>query len=180
MGEQNNQPIFTIEKLYVKDLSLEVPGAPQIYRQREAPQVDVSMNNASKRIEDGHYEVVINITISAKLKEKTVFLVEAAYGGVFQIRNVPDRLHRRLKARAAMAGMSLSSYLLGELRGVADRPTVRDWDGLAGDALDDALNAFAWELGGSDDIHASARYRRDMVRTLGRQVIEEARAACRS
>lgn len=90
MSEQNNQPIFTIEKLYVKDLSLEVPGAPQIYRQREAPQVDVSMNNASKRIEDGHYEVVINITISAKLKEKTVFLVEAAYGGVFQIRNVPD------------------------------------------------------------------------------------------
>jgi preprotein translocase subunit SecB len=90
MGEQNNQPIFTIEKLYVKDLSLEVPGAPQIYRQREAPQVDVSMNNAGKRIEEGHYEVVINITITAKLKDKTVFLVEAAYGGVFQIRNVPD------------------------------------------------------------------------------------------
>lgn len=90
MGEQNNQPIFTIEKLYVKDLSLEVPDAPQIYRQREAPQVDVSMNNAGKRIEEGHYEVVINITITAKLKDKTVFLVEAAYGGVFQIRNVPD------------------------------------------------------------------------------------------
>ncbi len=90
MGEQNNQPVFTIEKLYVKDLSLEVPGAPQIYRQREAPQVDVSMNNAGKRIDDGHFEVVINITITAKLKEQTVFLVEAAYGGVFQIRNVPE------------------------------------------------------------------------------------------
>ena len=90
MGEQNTQPVFTIEKLYVKDLSLEVPGAPQIYRQREAPQVDVSMNNASKRIEEGHYEVVINITITAKVKDKTVFLVETAYGGVFQIRNVPD------------------------------------------------------------------------------------------
>jgi preprotein translocase subunit SecB len=90
MGEQNNQPVFTIEKLYVKDLSLEVPDAPQIFRQREAPQVEVSMNNASNRIDDGHYEVVINITITAKLKEKTVFLVETAYGGVFQIRNVPD------------------------------------------------------------------------------------------
>jgi preprotein translocase subunit SecB len=90
MGEQNNQPVFTIEKLYVKDLSLEVPGAPQIFREREAPQVDVSMNNAANRIDDGHFEVVINITITAKLKDKTVFLVETAYGGVFQIRNVPE------------------------------------------------------------------------------------------
>ena len=90
MGEQNNQPVFTIEKLYVKDLSLEVPGAPQIFREREAPQVDVSMNNAANRIDDGHFEVVINITITAKIKDKTVFLVETAYGGVFQIRNVPE------------------------------------------------------------------------------------------
>ena len=64
--------------------------------------------------------------------------------------------------------------------GIADRPAVRDWDGLDGDALDDALNAFAWELGGTDDIHATARYRREMVRTLGRRAIEQARDACRS
>lgn len=88
--EQSNQAVFSIEKLYVKDLSVEVPGAPQIYREREAPQVDVSMNNAGKSISDGYYEVVINLTVTAKLKEKTVFLVEVAYGGVFQIRNVPD------------------------------------------------------------------------------------------
>ena len=88
--EQANQPQFSIEKLYVKDLSLEVPGAPQVYREREAPQVDVSMNNAGKGIGDGYYEVVINLTVTAKLNDKTVFLVEVAYGGVFQIRNVPD------------------------------------------------------------------------------------------
>ena len=87
--EKDNQPVFSIEKLYVKDLSVEVPGAPQIYREREAPQVDVSMNNAGKAISEGYYEVVINLTVTAKLKEKTVFLVEVAYGGVFQIRNVP-------------------------------------------------------------------------------------------
>jgi len=92
MSEQqtSNQAVFSIEKLYVRDLSLEVPGAPQIYREREAPQVDVSMSNSGKTISDGYYEVVINITVTAKLKEKTVFLVEVAYGGVFQIRNVPD------------------------------------------------------------------------------------------
>ena len=87
--EKDNQPVFSIEKLYVKDLSVEVPGAPQIYREREAPQVDVSMNNAGKAISEGYYEVVINLTVTAKLKEKTVFLVEVAYGGVLQIRNVP-------------------------------------------------------------------------------------------
>ena len=61
--------------------------------------------------------------------------------------------------------------------GVADRPAVRSFDGLDGSALDDALNALAWELGGADDIHASARYRREMVRRIGRKVIEDARNA---
>ena len=70
--EKDNQPVFSIEKLYVKDLSVEVPGAPQIYREREAPQVDVSMNNAGKAISDGYYEVVINLTVTAKLKEMAV------------------------------------------------------------------------------------------------------------
>lgn len=45
---------------------------------------------------------------------------------MIQIRNVPDALHRRLKARAALAGMSLSDYLLHEVRGVAERPTLDD------------------------------------------------------
>jgi 2-furoyl-CoA dehydrogenase FAD binding subunit len=63
--------------------------------------------------------------------------------------------------------------------GLADKPAVREWGELDGDALDDALNDFAWDLGGSDDIHASARYRREMVRRLGKKVIAEARrCAC--
>lgn len=63
--------------------------------------------------------------------------------------------------------------------GVADRPTARDFPALDGAALDDALNDFAWSLGAGDDVHATARYRRDLVRKLGRKVLEEA-AACRS
>ena len=62
--------------------------------------------------------------------------------------------------------------------GVAARPMARDWQDLDGDALDDALNDFAWELGATDDHHASAKYRRELVRRIGRAVIEEARA-CR-
>lgn len=59
--------------------------------------------------------------------------------------------------------------------GIADRPTVREWDRIDDKDLPDALNDFAWDLGGSDDIHASARYRREMVRRLGGKLIQEAR-----
>jgi len=54
---------------------------------------------------------------------------------------------------------------------------VRDWPGLADGEIDDALNDFAWDLGGTDDAHATATYRRELVRRLGRRVIEEARNA---
>jgi len=74
--------------------------------------------------------------------------------------------------------VSNGSVRLG-VGGVADTPAVRTWNDLAEDAIDDALNEFAWELGGFDDIHASASYRRRLVRRLGRRAIEEARA-CRS
>lgn len=58
--------------------------------------------------------------------------------------------------------------------GVAEKPTVRDWTELPKDEMDDALNDFAWDLGGTDDLHATATYRRELVRRLGRQMIEEA------
>jgi len=79
---------------------------------------------------------------------------------------------------ALAAAVDASTIRLG-VGGVADKPAVRDWEMLEGDVLDDALNAFAWDLGGYDDIHATARYRRELVRRLGRRVIEEARS-CRS
>lgn len=89
MSEQNDKPVFSIEKLFVKDLSLEVPNAPKVYLERETPQVDVSMNNASQRIDETFFEVVLTVTVTAKANEKTIFLVEVSYGGVFQIRNIP-------------------------------------------------------------------------------------------
>lgn len=79
---------------------------------------------------------------------------------------------------AVAAVASGESVRLG-VGGVADRPTVRQWDGLADGDMDDALNELAWDMGGSDDLHASARYRRELVRRLGRRVIEEAKS-CRS
>jgi 2-furoyl-CoA dehydrogenase FAD binding subunit len=82
-------------------------------------------------------------------------------------------------AIVACAAVVDAAHMRLAIAGVADRPTARDFPILNGTALDDALNQFAWELQAGDDIHATARYRRDLVRRLGRQVLEEA-AACRA
>ncbi len=87
--EQQVQAVFTIEKIYVKDLSLEVPNAPAVFLERETPRVDVQLSTEAKAIDEGHYEVVLSVTTTATLKEKTVFLVEAKQAGIFQVRNLP-------------------------------------------------------------------------------------------
>ena len=84
-------PAFGIEKIYLKDLSLELPNAPQVFFEDNAPQVDVNMHNQASRLpHDGLFEVVLTVTVTAKVQAKTVFLVEAAQAGIFVIRNIPD------------------------------------------------------------------------------------------
>ena len=88
---QAQQPLFGIEKIYLKDLSLELPNAPQVFFEREAPQIEVNIHNeASGMAQEGLFEVVLTVTVTAKIQERTVFLVEAAQAGIFQIRNVPQ------------------------------------------------------------------------------------------
>jgi len=84
------QPVFTIEKLYVKDLSVEVPNAPAIYLEREAPQMDVNMSSESHALNEDMYNCSITVTITAKVADKVMFLVECTQGGIFQIKNVPQ------------------------------------------------------------------------------------------
>jgi preprotein translocase subunit SecB len=86
---QSTQPVFSIEKVYVKDLSLEIPNAPGIYLERDQPQVDIQLHHNSTGVEDGVYETTLTVTITAKIKDKTMFLVEAAQAGIFVCRNIP-------------------------------------------------------------------------------------------
>jgi preprotein translocase subunit SecB len=88
MSEQ--QPAFSIEKIYLKDLSLEIPNAPQVFTERESPRVDINLHNEVKMIETGVYEVTLTATVTAKHNDKTAFLVEVAQAGLFQIRNYPQ------------------------------------------------------------------------------------------
>lgn len=89
--QQQPQQVFQIEKMYVKDLSVEVPNAPQIFLERESPAIDVQLNTRSDKVGDdeGIYEAVLRVTVTAKIKDKTMFLVEAAQAGIFRIQNVP-------------------------------------------------------------------------------------------
>ncbi|PKO32290.1 MAG: protein-export chaperone SecB [Betaproteobacteria bacterium HGW-Betaproteobacteria-7] len=88
--EQNEQPVFGIEKLYVKDLSLEVPNAPEVFLEREAPQIQIQLNSGGRPVGDNVFEVVLTVTVTASIGEKTVFLVEVGQAGVFRIQNVPQ------------------------------------------------------------------------------------------
>jgi len=91
MSDEQQQPTFSIEKIYVKDLSLEIPHAPKIFMQRETPQIDVQLHNQGGMVDEGVYEIVLTVTVTAKLAEdKTLFLVEVAQAGIFQIRNIPQ------------------------------------------------------------------------------------------
>ncbi|MDD3353555.1 protein-export chaperone SecB [Zoogloea sp.] len=91
MSETAQQPVFSIEKLYVKDLSLEVPNAPQVFLEREQPQINVQLRTEGNGIDDGLFEVALSITVTAQLPEdKTIFLVEVVQAGIFQIRHVPE------------------------------------------------------------------------------------------
>lgn len=88
---ETEQAQFTIEKIYVKDLSLEIPNAPQIFLQREQPEVQVQLHTEAAAVNEGIYQCLLTVTVTAKLGEKTMFLVEAGQAGIFQIRNVPQQ-----------------------------------------------------------------------------------------
>jgi len=83
---------LSIEKIYVKDLSLENPSAPQSFQMGETPQVEVGLRTRGEQIDRDVYEVVLTITVTARAGDKTVFLVEVAQAGVFGIRGIaPDQ-----------------------------------------------------------------------------------------
>ncbi len=90
MSEQA-QPSFAIQRIYLKDLSVELPNAPQILLEQGQPQIDVQLNlHAEPIVADAIYEVAVTATVTAKLADKVLFLVEAKQAGIFEIRNVPQ------------------------------------------------------------------------------------------
>ena len=92
MPDQNtpNEPIFNIQRVYLKDLSLEQPNSPQILTETNPPAVDVSLDITADPVAEGIFEVCLTTTVTAKIADRTLFLIEAKQAGIFEIRNIDD------------------------------------------------------------------------------------------
>jgi len=88
-AQETNQPVFNIEKIYVRDLSLEIPHAPQIFLERSSPQIDVQLHTQTAQIDEAVFEVLVTTTVTSKVDEKVMFLIEAKQAGIFEVRHVP-------------------------------------------------------------------------------------------
>lgn len=90
MADDNQTPVFQIQRMYLKDLSLEQPNSPQILLEQQQPQVDINLGLNAETVADGIYEVTVTATVTTKIADKTLFLVEAKQAGIFEIRNIPQ------------------------------------------------------------------------------------------
>jgi preprotein translocase subunit SecB len=119
MSEAQNQPVFSIEKVYVKDVSLEIPNAPQVFLEQGAPSVDIQLHHNSTRVDEGVYQTLLTITVTAKSGDKTMFLVEVAQAGIFVARNIPQQ------ELDAVLGIACPNILFPYAREVVSDLTVR-------------------------------------------------------
>jgi preprotein translocase subunit SecB len=88
MADQQD-PVFQIQRVYLKEASLEQPNSPAILLEQEQPTVDIQLGVNASPVADGIYEVSVTATVQTKIKDKTVFLVEATQAGIFEVRNLP-------------------------------------------------------------------------------------------
>ncbi len=100
MADENNaasnndatgtDPVFAMQRVYLKDLSLEMPNAPQIFLEQETPNVEVSLNVGGERLAETVFEATVTVTTTTKIGDKTLYLVAATQAGIFEIANVPE------------------------------------------------------------------------------------------
>ena len=115
MAEQDNSPVFQIQRVYLKDLSLEQPNSPAILLEQEQPSVDIQLGGEANPVAEGVYEVAVTATVQTKIEDKTVFLIEAKQAGIFEIRNIPE------EQMGGVIGVACPQIIYPYLRGnVAD------------------------------------------------------------
>jgi preprotein translocase subunit SecB len=90
MTDDVKNPSFNLTRCYLKDVSLELPNAPQIFLEQGAPDTEMNLNVERQHLDGGFHEVSVQVTLSTKIGEKTLFLVEAKQAGIFTLENVPE------------------------------------------------------------------------------------------
>jgi preprotein translocase subunit SecB len=89
MSDENLQPIFQIQRVYLKGLSLEQPNSPAIFLEQEAPDIEVAVSTIAEKQDENIFETTVIITVTAKVNDKVAFLVEGKQAGIFEVRNIP-------------------------------------------------------------------------------------------
>ncbi len=87
---QEREVVFNLEKIYLKDVSYEAPHVPAIFTEKDTPEVGVQLGIEHGKLDQGLFEVILSVTVTAKLQDKVVFLTEAKQAGLFRINGVPD------------------------------------------------------------------------------------------
>ncbi len=87
---------LNIQTIYAKDVSFESPNAPEIFLQEYKPDINVNLGNATKALENDAYEVDLQVTVTSKVGEKTAFIAEVKYGGVFTVKGLDDETRARV------------------------------------------------------------------------------------
>jgi preprotein translocase subunit SecB len=82
-------PVFNIQRMYLKDLSLEQPNSPQILLDAQQPAMDINLSVSAENVTDGIFEVCVTATVTTKVAERTLFLIEAKQAGIFELRDLP-------------------------------------------------------------------------------------------
>ena len=88
--QQQQDPVFHIQRVYLKEASLEQPNSPQILLEQEQPTVDIQLGVDAQPVAEGIFEITVSATVQTKIQDRTVFLVEAKQAGIFEIRNLPE------------------------------------------------------------------------------------------
>jgi preprotein translocase subunit SecB len=89
MADENQQPVFQIQRVYLKDMSLEQPNSPGIFLEQEAPNMEVAVDVGVEQLADGVFESTVTVTLTAKAAGKVAFLIEGKQAGIFEARNIP-------------------------------------------------------------------------------------------
>jgi preprotein translocase subunit SecB len=119
MSEAPQAATFQIEKIYIKDLSLEIPHAPQVFLEQAQPQIEVRIDTGSAQFADGFHEVTVTATVTARAGDKVLFLAEVVQAGIFQLRNVPP------EELAPLLGIACANILFPYVRESVSDMTTR-------------------------------------------------------
>ncbi len=115
-ANQNNAPSLSLQKVYVKDVSFEAPNAPEIYNEKGQPEIKMNLNQKVKTVSEGIYEVVLTITVTCNILEKTAYLVEVQQAGIFGLSNFEENvMHQTLGAYCPNVLFPYARQMVSEL-----------------------------------------------------------------